>query len=275
VAPNEHVCRLVRGAAGFREAALGFLSVGLCRHERLVYVGNRSIPELAAELSGLGGVDELVESSTLLLESTKGLYAPGGAFDADEQVARYARLTKQAVLDGYTGLRVAADATAMAMTPSARREFVHYELAVGQLMAQAPLSAMCSYDLDVLGAGAGDLCAVHPHDDAPATISPGFRLCFGRDGLVLSGEIDLSNTELFEHALRAALACAGDRVLIDTAELTFIDVHGIRNLAETREELSLAGRDLLLTSPSSSVRRVAQLLDIEALLDIPEMRNVR
>lgn len=231
-----------------------------------MYVSDRPIPELVADLRGLGDVDELIDSTTLVVETTGGVYTPGGTFDISEQVRRYRRLTEQALADGYTGLRVAADATAMVATRQARRQFVRYELAVDQLMARVPMSAMCAYDKTVLGSGAGDLCAVHPSDDAPIELAPAFRLCFGTDGLRLSGEIDLFNAELFQLALDAATRCTEDDVRIDTAEVRFIDARGIVTLAEVRRTLVADGRDLRLTRASSAVRRVAEVLGLHALL---------
>ena len=264
---GDHLCRLVDGIDQFRQAARDFLGVGLARRERLLYVSDRPTCELIADFHGLGDVGELIDTTALVVVTTGELYAPGGTFDTREQIDRYRRLTEQALADGYTGLRVAADASAMAATPQARCRFMRYELAVDQLMAVLPMSAMCAYDITVLGASAGDLCAVHPRDDAPVELSPAFRLCFGTDGLHLSGEIDLVNGELFGLALEAATSCTEGDTGIDTSEVTFIDARGIVRLDEMRRDLIANGRDLRLTRASSAVRRVAEVLEFHDLLD--------
>ena len=211
----------------------------------------------------------------MVVETTCALYERGGTFYTSHQIIRYRRLTEQALADGYTGLRVAADATAMAATPEARRRFVEFELAVDQLMAGLPMSAMCAYDMTVLGASAGGLCAVHPRDDAPVAVAPAFRLCFGPDGLRLSGEIDLINSELFELALDAATLCTEGDIGIDTSGLMFIDARGIVRLAEVRRNLVADGRNLRLTRASSAVRRVAEVLALDALLDAPTSKEAQ
>lgn len=266
-ARHDHVCRLVHGDDGFREVALGFLSTGLTHGERLLYVAERDEAALAADLSPLGDVDDLVASGSIVLLSAHGLYEPGGTFDGAEQVTRYRELTGQAVADGFSGLRVAADATAFAITHAARRHFVRYELAVDRLMSQAPMSALCAYDVTRIGAAAGELCAVHPEDDAPPELSPGFRLCFGSEGLRLSGELDLRNTELLETALSSAVACSDERVVIETSGLAFIDVRSMATLDRLRRELRTTGRDLVLTGAPPLLRRWASLLELDLRFD--------
>jgi hypothetical protein len=264
--PDRHTCRLVNSYERFRDAALEFLAVGLSQGERVTYVADHSLPDLINDLAALGDVERLVAAGDLTIDSTAGLYVPGAKFDSTEQLARIRRLVEEALASGYRGLRIAADVTASVATPEASREFLRYELAVDRLIAQSPLSAMCSYDVAVLGAGAADFCAVHPNDDAPPEFAPGFRLCFGSDGLKLQGEVDIINRELFALALSAGGGCTDQRLVIDASELTFIDVNGVLALSRFGGELAVAGRELVVTKAPGVLRRSAGVLNFDGLL---------
>lgn len=89
-----------------------------------------------------------------------------------------------------------------------------------------------------------------------------------RDGSQLtvgvSGELDAHNcTELGEAILRAADSDV-HRVVVDAAELTFIDSSAISELLRVRQELVDRDGELVIHNTGSSVRRV---LEITGLLD--------
>lgn len=259
---GEHTCRVVDGPEAYRTAALGHLAEGLARGERLLYLADRAPADLAADLAPLADVDRLLARGALAIQSTSEVYAHA-PFEAATQVAHFRALGQAALDDGYTGLRVAADVTALVVDDDDRRRFMAYELAVDRLMVTAPIFGMCAYDLAILGHAAGDMCAVHPIDDAPAELAPGFRLCFAPHGLALSGAIDMANHELFTTALESAAACVDAEVVIDAAGLAFIDVRGLVMLARFRDELVARGGDLRVTNPPSTARRCASVLEID------------
>lgn len=89
-----------------------------------------------------------------------------------------------------------------------------------------------------------------------------------RDGTQLTvgvtGELDAHNcAELGEAVLRAADSEV-DRVVIDAAELSFIDSSAISELLRVRQDLVDRGGELVIQNTGSSVRRV---LEITGLLD--------
>lgn len=263
---GDHTCLLVDSSEAFQAAARAFLSAGAARGERLLYTADRSQAELIAEIAPLGDVDELIDRGTLRVLPTSEVYAHGSEFDPDAQVARYRQTLQGALDDGFSGLCVAAEATGLVADKAVRRRFLAYELAVDQLIANAPMTALCAYDVGAIGRGATELCAVHPKHAAPHHLEPGFRLCFGPRGLALSGEIDLANHDIFTAALESAAACGAADIVIDATNLEFIDVRGLVTLARARDELIAENRELRITNTSLLTRRCGHLLDIDPIL---------
>lgn len=89
----------------------------------------------------------------------------------------------------------------------------------------------------------------------------------GADVVALAGELDLASAQAVEREL-GRLAHDGDRPLVvDLAELTFIDSTGVRLLLSATR-----ARDggLVVRRPPPRVRRVLQLAGVEALLRISD-----
>jgi anti-anti-sigma factor len=83
------------------------------------------------------------------------------------------------------------------------------------------------------------------------------------DGLSIvrmAGELDLASSD----RLGELLAELSDpTVVVDLAELTFIDSSGIAALVAARDRLQSAGRDLVLTRPQPNVDRVLEMTGLE------------
>lgn len=86
-------------------------------------------------------------------------------------------------------------------------------------------------------------------------------------GLRLAGEIDMATVPALELALEPFLDAGGD-VVLNLVGLTFIDVAGMRVLADTASQLRLAGLRLRLVQASSHVRMVSGLLGWDRLLGL-------
>lgn len=268
-----HLCWSFRDEDAFRANAVRFLAEGLEFGDRLLYTADRpSTDDLGADIAGLGDVDALVGQGALVLSPLRSLYATGDGFDPARQLARYRELTESSVRLGYRGVRVAAEATAL-VAAAGRRRFVHYELAIDRLMAQVPMTALCAYDERALGAAVRELCAVHPQRHVGASSDPGFCLYHGRAGLQLTGEVDISNSELFEFALDAVAETAEDDVVLDAGGLAFIDVRGLSQLDSLAGQLAARGHALTVTAPAPIVRRSCAILGLDSLAASMEKRT--
>lgn len=260
-----HACRPFRDEGDFHADASAFLGEGDCRGERLVYVADGDLDALRRHLADLD-VARLEDEGRLTLQPVLDLYAPDGAVDPAAQVQRYRRLVADALADGFTGLRVAADATALVATDESHRRFLEYELAVDRFMASAPMAAMCAYDVGALGSRVGELCAVHPARRGGDDIDVGLHAYHDGRRLCLSGEIDVGTIRVLEAVAAVIEAGVDDPVVVDMRGLTFVDVHGLARLDRAAAALGEAGASLRVEQASAFVRRCCELLGFDRLL---------
>jgi MEDS: MEthanogen/methylotroph, DcmR Sensory domain len=114
---HDHGCWLYRGDAVLRHAVVEYLSDGRRLGQRLVYVGGKPEIGLRADLDGLEDVEPLLRDGGLRVVPIPELYRPGEPIDAEGQLATFAEATEEALADGYTGLRVAAEVTTLVTEP--------------------------------------------------------------------------------------------------------------------------------------------------------------
>ncbi|MEU4746903.1 MEDS domain-containing protein, partial [Actinosynnema sp. NPDC023658] len=176
-------------------------------------------------------------------------------------VRTYAAATEAALAAGFTGLRVAADATPLVRTPAQLDAFARYEHLVDRYLATHPMEAMCAYDRTRLGddvvaqiaclhpRSAEDAAPFHLHAHAPAGTSA-----------VLDGELDLESHDLWPLALeRADLPAGEDGIVIDATGLAFID-H--RNLLALADHADRRGTTVVLRTPLSFPSHVLDVLGV-------------
>ena len=93
----------------------------------------------------------------------------------------------------------------------------------------------------------------------------------GTDAVIaLRGELDFSNAKVLQHSLQTVLdgtPPAVRTVIVDCAELQFLDVAGLAVLLEARNELHTRRGRLLLRRPTPSVQRMIELAAVDRLLE--------
>lgn len=85
--------------------------------------------------------------------------------------------------------------------------------------------------------------------------------------VALSGDLDIASATGLAGSLSAVTA-PGSLVILDLAELAFIDCGALRTLAAARMQALAAGGDLLLADPRPPVRRILSLIDLSGLLPV-------
>lgn len=257
---HDHVCWVFTTSGEFRSAAGRFLTDGLAEGLRVMYIADAPGDH---ELDAVDGFASARASGAAQVLDLR-MYG-SGVVDPVAQVEAYAAATEQALADGYTGLRVAADATALVRTPDGRDAFARYEHLVDAYMTRHPFSAMCGYDLDDLGpAAVAELACMHPLARRSstalrlhATDEPGIAA-------VLAGEVDVLGHAQLRGALnRVELADTDGEVAIDGRDLAFIDHRG---LIQVVEHIRGQGATTVLhVGPRSMARPLAGLLRLPDL----------
>jgi anti-anti-sigma regulatory factor len=252
--PNDHLCWPFDDFAEFRARAAEFLVDGLAQGQRACYVARGD--DLAEQLAAHPVLAEALRDGRAEVIPLESRYRTSSTVTPQEQVGAYAEATRAAIADGFTGLRVAADATALVRTEASLDAFCRYEHLIDRFMTTEPFSAMCAYHRPELSEPAiARLNSLHPVNNARC--SP-FRLHATADGIALHGEIDGASLDLLSLALGNA-APADDPLHVDTTGLRFIDHHGL--LALHGYARSTAST-LVLRSQRSSLARLVSILGL-------------
>jgi len=84
--------------------------------------------------------------------------------------------------------------------------------------------------------------------------------------LVLAGEIDIARLREVRAELRRLVTGTDAHLLVDCAQMTFIDMAGIAALLEAHAILEEQGRRMLIANVRPQFRRAFQLLGVDDLL---------
>ncbi|HEX6422386.1 MAG TPA: MEDS domain-containing protein [Acidimicrobiales bacterium] len=115
--PHDHVCWVYEDHADFLDAMVEFLAEGRASDQRVQYVARGDRAALHRHVDGLDGADGTATGPVLVL-SLDDVYELGETVGPEAQVAAYQSATEQALADGFTGLRVAAEATPLVRSPA-------------------------------------------------------------------------------------------------------------------------------------------------------------
>ena len=85
--------------------------------------------------------------------------------------------------------------------------------------------------------------------------------------VALRGELDTTNAASTARILTAAVT-PQLRIIVDLADVTFIDCGSVHKLISARAQVQQAGGALLLARPQPTVRRLLSLLDLIGLLPV-------
>jgi anti-sigma B factor antagonist len=86
--------------------------------------------------------------------------------------------------------------------------------------------------------------------------------------VVVRGEIDLATSPQLRQALSEAIDGGSMDVVVDLAEVGFIDATGVGALIAAVNQAQRVGRRLTLRAPSHAVRRVLEIVRLEPELPI-------
>jgi len=85
--------------------------------------------------------------------------------------------------------------------------------------------------------------------------------------VIVAGEVDAHTSAELEQGFEEALAGGATTLIVDVAQMSFIDSSGLRVLVQTRKRLVDAGGALELQQPSDTVVRLLELTGLGELLE--------
>jgi len=133
--------------AEYRRCLTDFFAEGVQDGLRVTYVSPHGAEAARADLADLHDLDRLLAGGAVHVVSAREVYGAGGPVDPERVVAFVAAATEQSLADGFGGLAISTDATALVGTPVQKDAFARCEFLVDRYMAGHPLSALCGYGL--------------------------------------------------------------------------------------------------------------------------------
>jgi len=243
---HDHLCWTYASHDEFLDAAVTFLASGVAAGLRVMYVADSPARELREHVAPIGDVDRLCAAGTLILQPLPDVYGTDTAVVPEQQLAVYAAATDQALADGYTGLRAAADVTRLLANPADRAEFARWEHLADRYIVDHPLSGMCACDRRILGEDAvADVATEHPLVHAPPEVVP-FRVFHGAERLlVLEGRVDQDGAPTLDRAL-SHLPDTDRTVTLDLSAAELVGDHALRIIAKHASRRARFGAGLLV-----------------------------
>jgi anti-anti-sigma factor len=273
---GDHLCWSYTDDADYSDNVAEYLLEGLGAGERLAYLADASTDEdLLADLTGVADAEDLATRGDLLLVPIRQAYAPDGWLDASQRIDGYRAAADQALAAGYTGLRIAANATAIAADPVLRDDFVRYEHLVDRMISSEPLLALCAYDERLVDARTlTGLLGTHPLHRRDTDVDLAVFAAADGTTTVVAGEVDLATIDLLHLALDQLVAAGGSGdVVLDLEPLGFIDGAGMGAIALAAERLAEQGRRLVLGGTRPVLERCWSILGYERLANV-EIRTL-
>jgi hypothetical protein len=182
--PHDHIGWVFAGPDQFADVAVDFLNEGMALGERLLFVAADPTQEAYQRLAGS------FSPADLQVASSAEVYGDSGIVDAPGQRATFAATLEQALADGYTGIRVAADNTPLVQTERRLKAWMHWELVADRFMSENRVTGLCGFDRTAVNVDTlRHLVTLHPLSSVAEPL-PQFRLFVDTGGLCLEGDID-------------------------------------------------------------------------------------
>lgn len=234
--PNDHIGWVYSGLDEFVGLTLPFLEEGASRQERLMFVADDPGRPAFGELTSR------FDPETLQIASVSEVYGPSGVVDPDRQRRTFVDAMKEALDEGYTGIRVAADNSSLVDRPARLEAWIRWELVADRMMCENQVTGLCAFDrhrvaIDTLR----HLATLHPLSSA-AEPAPQFLLFAEPDGLCIEGEVDSTAVDHLWLALKILPPKTKVKIDLTRARLRGRAARaGLEHLRETGVDFTVVG----------------------------------
>lgn len=145
---GNHLCCIYGNKDEQFSMVIPFILIGLENHHRCIYiVDDRTIEEVMEAFRQVGmDIGKYAASKQFIFLTRHDAYLKGGFFDPNRMIALLKQAQKQALKDGYKGLRVTGEMTwILSKLPGVER-FVEYEAKLNYFFPKSKCSAICQYN---------------------------------------------------------------------------------------------------------------------------------
>jgi len=147
--PHDHLCLIYESREEWLETVVPFISSGLKRGEKCIYVVDaNTAQEMKAVFREAGmAVDNYESKGQLSIIHERDAYTREGFFDPDLMISLLIEETEQALREGYPALRVTGEMSWALRDYSGTERVLEYEAKLNkELFPAYPCVAICQYD---------------------------------------------------------------------------------------------------------------------------------
>jgi len=145
---GDHLCSIYKNKEEQFSAVIPFIKKGLDSHQKCIYiVDENSKEEVIAELDK-GGIDskKYIEANQFSLLTKRETYLKDGFFDPDKMIALLKETEKNALAEGYSGLRVTGEMTWVLEGIPGSEKLIEYEAKLNDFFPNSKSTAICQYN---------------------------------------------------------------------------------------------------------------------------------
>jgi hypothetical protein len=264
--PHDHIGWVFAGETEFEQLAGPFLAEGAARGELLMYVAEAPRPATAARLRDRYG------SRVIRIARSADVYGESGFVDPVAQRATFADVLAGALAAGFSGIRVAADNTALVTDEKRLAAWIRWEHVADRFMADNPVTGLCAFDRRHIDVNRlRHLATLHPLS-ASSDPEPQFRMYSDDGSLCLEGHVDSFAVGQLPVALEAL--SSDTSVLVDLSVATLMSrasLAALRRLADNGVSVTIRGERKALDALAGDGPWPGENLVLEATPDEREM----
>jgi PAS domain S-box-containing protein len=147
--PHDHLCLIYESKEEWQAVIVPFISIGLKRGERCIYIVDTSTADGIRKYLSKVGVDVAAaeKSGQLSILHETEAYTREGSFDPDKMIALLISETEKAIAEGYPALRVTGEMTWVLRGHPGSERLLEYEAKLNHdFFPKYPCLAICQYD---------------------------------------------------------------------------------------------------------------------------------
>jgi len=271
---GDHVCCLYETEEERRAVVTPFLRQGLERGEKVLYIVDTHTAEDILNHLRDDGLDAepLLARGQLAILTHDEAYMREGLFDPDDMIALLRAETDQALVEGYSALRITGEMSWTLRGLLGSERLIEYETRVNELFRGGSCLAICQYDRRAFGpAMLLDVLCTHPIAVVGTEVYDNFYYLSPSNLLGHEpAEARLGNwvEQLAEHRRAQDTLRGAEEELESRAERR---AQGAKRYGLTLRELAV----LRLVADGKSDRDIATVLSISALTAHKHLANIR
>jgi hypothetical protein len=148
IALGDHLCSIYQNKEQQFVPVVPFMKAGLDHHQKCFYIADEcSSGEVVAELKKGGiEIEKFIASGQFVILTKKETYLRSGAFDPDKMIEFLKETEKDALKDGYTGMRATGEMTWMLENISDNSKLLEYEARLNDFLPASRSAYICQYN---------------------------------------------------------------------------------------------------------------------------------